>query len=198
MTESLDLPKIIKELEDFFGIKVPDYTIEIANSREEFNKLTNRKHSETWMAGWANGNRIVAIHPDKLEQLTGGLHKSDSHPNRIKHELAHLFFSSLAKGEFKPIWLNEGLAFCLDGRGGRPPKNYESRYSAIKYFNTSDADMYIPSSFIVKTLLEKFGKIKMLNLINSLEPGLTADRFQDLFKDVYGFYFTKEDLKKII
>jgi len=193
----LDLAKTIKELEDFFGINAPDYNIEIANSREEFNKLTNRQESESWMAGWANGYRIVAIHPDKLEELTDGIHKSDSHPKRIKHELAHLFYANLTKGETKPAWLNEGLAFYLDGRGGVQPKVNENKYAAIRYFNNFDGHVYAPGSFMVKTLLDRFNKTKLLELIKSIRPGLTEDSFKKLFRKVYGFDFTEEDLKKI-
>ncbi len=195
---NLDTTKIIKNLEDFFEIKVPDYEIAIANSREKFNKLTNRQSSETWMAGWANGYRIVAIHPDKLEELTDGIHKAGSHPNRIKHELAHLFYVKLTDGEIKPAWLNEGLAFYLDGRGGMPPKAGENKYAATRYFNNFDGHVYGPGSFMVKILLDKFGKEKLLELIKSIKPGLTEDSFQELFLKVYGFAFTKEDLKKII
>ena len=38
----LDLTKTITELENFFEIKVPNYKIEIVNSKKEFNKLTDR------------------------------------------------------------------------------------------------------------------------------------------------------------
>lgn len=194
----IDLNKIISDLEDFFEINVPDYKIEIASSREEFNRLTNRKESENWEAGWANGYRIVAIHPDKLEEYTDGIHKSDSHPKRIKHELAHLFYVKLTDGEFKPAWLNEGLAFYLDGRGGTEPKASKDRYAALKYFKNFDGHVYKPSSFIVKTLLDRFGKAKLIELIKSIRPGITEDRFQELFQKVYDFAFTEESLRNII
>lgn len=150
------------------------------------------------MAGWANGYRIVVIHPDKLEEVTEGIHKSGSHPKRIKHELAHLFYSKLTQGEFKPAWLNEGLVFYLDGRGGTPPKADKNRYAAIRYFNNFDRHVYEPGSFMVKTLLDKFGKEKLLELIKLIRPGLTEDGFQELFQRVYGFTFTEKDLKTII
>lgn len=194
----LDLTKTITELENFFEIKVPDYKVEIANSRKEFNEFTNRQESESWMAGWANGYKIVAIHPDKLEELTDGIHKSNSHPKRIKHELAHLFYAKLTNGETKPAWLNEGLAFYLDGRGEISPKADENKYTAVKYFNNLDGHVYGPGSFIVKTLLDKFGKEKLLKLIKSIRPGLTEDRFQELFRKVYSFDFTEEGLRTII
>lgn len=192
----LDLPKIIKDLEDFFEIKVPDYEIVITDSREEFDKLTGQK-SEPWTAGWANSHKIVAIHPDKLDELTEGIHKSDSHPKRIKHELAHLFYAKLTKGEFRPACLNEGLAFYLDGRGGHPVSD-ERKYVAPDYFYDYDGHVYGPSSYTVKTLIDKFGKDKMLSLIKKIRPGLTEDNFNKLFHDIYGFNFNKEDLKKIL
>lgn len=159
----LDASKSINQLEDFFETKVPDYRIDIANSRDEFNKLTNRRNSETWMAGWANGYRIVAIHPNKLEEITEGIHKSDSHPKRIKHELAHLFYNKLTNGETKPAWLNEGLAFYLDGRGGNPPKDSGNKYIAVNYFNNFDGHVYTPGSFIVKPYWTSSVKKNYLN-----------------------------------
>ncbi len=197
LTNDLDITKIIKDLENFFEIKAPNYEIFLAHSREEFNKLTNRQSSETWMAGWANESKIVAISPDKLEELTLGLHKKDSHPNRIKHELAHLFYNKLANGGTKPAWLNEGLAYYLDGHGGMPPKAKEDRYAAIKYFNNFDGHVYTPGSFMVKTLLDKFGKEKLLKLIKSIQPNLTEEIFQNLFQKIYGFSFTEEDFIRI-
>lgn len=150
------------------------------------------------MAGWANGYKIVAIHPDNLEELTNGTHKKDSHPKRIKHELAHLFYAKLAGGETKPAWLNEGLVFYLDGRGGMQPKDFENKYAAVRYFNNFDGHVYGPGSFIVKTLLDKFGKEKLLILIKSIRPGLTEDSFREFFRKVYRFDFTEEGLKTII
>lgn len=193
-----ELAKIIQELEDFFETNVPDYKIEIANSREEFNKLTDRQSTESWMAGWANGHKIVVIHPDKLKETTNGIHKSDSHTKRIKHELAHLFYAKLTKDETKPAWLNEGLAFYLDGRGGMAPKDYENKYAAIKYFVNYDGQVYKPGSFMVKALLDKFGKAKILKLIKSIKPDLTEEKFKNLFLSIYGFEFSEESLKKIL
>ncbi len=186
----VDLPKIVKNLEDFFETKAPQYEMVVANSREEFNKLTNRQGSENWMAGWANGNKIVTIHPDKLEESTEGIHKSDSHPKRVKHELAHLFYAKLTNSEMKPAWLNEGLAFYIDGRGGQVLKSEEDKFAAVKYFRNFDGHVYLPGSFMVKMLLDKFGKEKLLELIKSIKPGLTEEDFQMIFKKVYGFPFT--------
>jgi len=198
MNNDLNIAKIIQDLESFFETKVPDYIIEIVDSREEFNKQTNMKNSEPWTAGWANGNRIIVIHPDKLEELTDGIHKSDSHQKRIKHELAHLFYAKLTKGEFYPAWLNEGLAYFLDGRGVIAPKSSHGKYASLIYFKNFDGHVYQPGSFLVKTLLDKFGKAKLLELIKSIRPGLTEDSFQQLFIKIYGFAFTEDGLQLIL
>lgn len=58
--------------------------------------------------------------------------------------------------------------------------------------------MYGIGEFMVRTLIEKYGRNKLLILIKSIEPGVTAKSFNDLFKNVYGFDFTKSELKKII
>ena len=195
MDDRSKVSNIIQELEEFFEIKAPDYEIAIADSREEFNRLTNRQSSESWMAGWANGSNIVVINPDKIEELTSGIHKSDSHQARIKHELAHLFYNKLSSGSHVPVWLNEGLAYYLDGRGGAPPKFEENKYAALKYFhNNFDGHVYRPGSFMVKTLLDKFGKRKLLKLIKLIRPGITENDFNNLFQKIYGFSLTEENL----
>ena len=53
-----ELSQIIKDLEIFFKTKVSDYKIEMANSREEFNRLTNRK---TQNAGWPAGRMDIEL-----------------------------------------------------------------------------------------------------------------------------------------
>lgn len=195
MDDRSKVSNIIQELEEFFEIKAPDYEIAIANSREEFNILTGRQSSEPWMAGWANGSNIVVINPDKIEELTSGIHKSDSHSNRLKHELAHLFYNKLSSGSHVPVWLNEGLAYYLDGRGGAPPKFKENKYDALKYFhNNFDGHVYRPGSFMVKALLDKFGKRKLLKLIKLIRPGITENDFNNLFQKIYGFSLTEENL----
>lgn len=196
MNPTFEISKTITDLEAFFGIEAPDYEIVLATSREEFNKLTNVQHSEPWMAGWSNGYKIVVIHPDKLEELTEGAHHSDSHPKRIKHELAHLFYAKLTHGEIKPAWLNEGLAFYLDGRGGAKPKGVEDVYTAVRYFTNGDGQLYSSGSYIVKKLIEKYGKDKLLTLIRSIRAGLTESLFQELFQKVYDFKFTEDELEK--
>ena len=51
---------------------------------------------------------------------------------------------------------------------------------------------------MVRTLIEKFGKAKLLKLIKSIKPDLTEDKFNQHFKKVYGFDFNKDQLKKLI
>ena len=111
---------------------------------------------------------------------------------------SHLFYSKLTKGEFRPAWLNEGLAYYLDGRDKNFPIKQDRKLAATEYFCNHDGYVYWPGSFMVKTLLDKFGKEKLLNLIKKIRPGLTEDSFCELFKNIYGFSFTKDDLKKII
>lgn len=193
----VDIEKIVKELEDFFEVSAPKIDLTLLNSREEFDQILGRK-SEPWQAGLANAknNKIYAIHPDKLEEIT--THKRESHPLRIKHEIAHLFYYKCTKGENRPAWLNEGLAYYLAGQSKWTRLSQDNKLSVTEYFTNFDGRVYGPGEFMVRTLIEKYGKDKLIQLIKKIRKDLTEESFNDLFKDIYGFDFTKDELKKII
>lgn len=190
----VEIYKITKELEDFFEIKAPEFEIVLINSREEFDVICGRK-TESWQAGTVKGNTIYAIHPDRLEEIT--IHKKETHPKRIKHELSHLFYEKCTGGEKRPAWLNEGLAYYLADQG-RWTLNEHGRLMAVDYFSTFNDKVYGTGEFMVRTLIDKYGKEKLIELIKQINPPLSEDGFNDLFKKFYGFEFSKDELKKII
>jgi hypothetical protein len=190
----VDIEKITKELEDFFEIEAPDFDIVLINTREDYDAIHGKK-TEPWQAATVKGNTIYAIHPDKLEEIT--VHKKESHPKRIKHELSHVFYDKCTGGEIRPAWLNEGLAYYLADQG-RWTLNEYGKLMAVDYFSRFDNKVYGGGEYMVRTLIEKYGKKKLLVMIKKITPPLTEEKFGDIFKDVYGFDFTKEELKKII
>jgi len=188
------LSKIAKELEDFFEITAPDFELTLISSREEFDKIIGKK-SEPWMAGFTRNGNIYAIHPDKIEELT--IHKKESYLPRLKHEMSHIFYVKYANGGDKPSWLNEGLAYYLADQ----PKwnlNEGQKLLAVEYFTNFDGKVYGPGEYMVRILIEKYGKEKILQLIGGISKDITQADFNILFKKVYGFNFNKDELKKII
>jgi len=188
------LNKIAKELESFFGIKAPDFELILINSRKEFDQISGKK-TEPWMAGFTRNGNIYTIHPDILEEVT--IHKKESHLPRLKHEMSHLFYKKYTNGEDRPSWLNEGLAYYL---ADQPKWNLseQDKLSVTEYFTNFNGRVYGPGEFMVRTLIEKYGKEKLLQLIGNISLDITEDDFKKLFKDAYGFNFTKIDLRKII
>lgn len=190
----VDIDKITAELETFFNIKAPKINIVIINSREEFDKIRGVK-TQSWQAGMAKEGVIYAIHPEKLEKIT--THKKESHPIRIKHEIVHLFYKKCTDGEGRPRWLNEGLAYYLANQK-QWELSEENKLSVTSYFSDTDKNIYGIGEYMVRTLIDKYGKEKLVKLIKSIKPPLTENKFNDLFKKVYGFNFTKDNLKKLI
>lgn len=188
------LGKIAKELEDFFEITAPDFGLTLISSREEFDKIICKK-SEPWMAGFTRDGNIYTIHPDKIEELT--IHKKESYLPRLKHEMSHIFYVKCANGSDRPSWLNEGLAYYL---ADQPKWNLigEQKLLAVEYFTNFDGKAYGPGEYMVRTLIEKYGKEKILQLISGISKNITQADFNKLFKKVYGFNFNKDELKKII
>jgi len=147
------------------------------------------------MAGFTRNGNIYAIHPDKIEELT--MHKKESYLPRLKHEMSHIFYVKCANGGDRPSWLNEGLAYYLADQ----PKwnlNEEQKLLAVDYFTNFDGRVYGPGEYMVRTLIEKYGKGRLLQLMCSISKNITQADFNKLFKKVYGFNFTKDELKTII
>lgn len=145
------------------------------------------------MAGFARGSNIYVIHPDMLEELT--IHKKESNEPRIKHELSHVFYWSITNTH-RPNWLDEGLACYLDGHKSIKKLTNHEKLGAPLYFSRFDEDIYNVSVFTVKALIEKFGKEKMLELLRTMRLVSSEREFYKLFKDTYGFRFTKAGIAK--
>ena len=101
----------------------------LLKSRQAYDAVAGFK-SEPWHAGLARDNKIYAIDPDVIEEIS--IHKRASHPIRIKHEMAHLFYNKCAHGEGNPAWLNEGLAYYLANQQ-KWQLNEKGKFAALNY-----------------------------------------------------------------
>jgi len=189
-----DLSETIKKLEEFFEINAPEFELIVIDSREELDLLYGKK-TENWTAGFAGFNRIGFIRPDKLEALS--IHKKESHPKRMIHEMSHLFYNKCSDDSRRPAWLNEGLASYLADQKGKE-FSLEEKIAAPDFFADQGQLVYRVGYYTVKTLLDKFGKDKLLELIKRMTKDINEEDFNKHFFEIYGFEFTKEELRKVI
>lgn len=182
----------IKELNNFYNYNInPDFKIILLDKREEFDIISGEK-TESWMIGRTINviGKIIIFNIDAIERETN--HKKEDFYKTLKHEIAHLYFFKISsKGH--PKWLNEGMAYFL-AKQDYKDLPLEQAVKAIDQFNSFDGKHYPHSAKLVRLLIEKYGKEKIIELINSWY--YKRDEFENNFKEIYGFKFTKEELIK--
>ena len=151
------------ELNEFFKINwtrnLPN--IFVLSSKKVLMSLS--KQNKEWLTGWTFNNNVYIL-KEKFNLV-------------LKHELCHLFVKIICKKEL-PTWLNEGLAKYLSGQYllDKTPSQFANLFS-------SDLRMvYWESPFAVKLLVEKFGREKLLELLNLTNKM----KFDDAFSRIYG------------
>jgi len=84
----------------------------------------------------------------------------------------------------KPRWLNEGISTYISGQLDNTKPLQEFKVF-LDYFDKTDAELYKESGYLIKLLMDKFGKDKISQFIKSLkgvkDPETTAKIFQDIF-----------------
>lgn len=118
--------QIDKNIENVFKQKVliSKITIEIIDSRKEFDKLLN-KSTPNWLVAISDGkNKKIYIMNEKIIERNSRFNFSTI----LKHEIAHIYLYSINKKI--PIWLDEGLALNLS----KQKKEHNIRQENWLYF----------------------------------------------------------------
>ncbi len=183
---------------DFFQMNSKFFSIQIANSEEEFKKLAG-KFYDLWVKGVSKEGKIVIIRNFKLYDEC--YKKFGGTPNFemvLTHEINHIFSKQLFlyKG---PYWFTEGLAMYVANQ--IPGKTYHKKVNfskeKIKYYlfyrllmkKLSD-EMYIPQYFAVKYLVDNYGKESLLQLIRMYEESMKKINYEENFKKIFGLSYT--------
>jgi hypothetical protein len=181
--------KAIQEYNEFFEITLQkQFKIYMIHSREEMDIAAERK-TENWLAGYSFGQKgqIFLFDSDCYIKETG---KTIYNTEKlIKHEIAHLYFGEITKTN-KPKWLNEGLAEHL-AQKKKSDKSLEEIVDCIDCFDDFLFEHYRTSSKLIELLITKYGKEKLLALLESLK---NKEKFFSAFQNIYGFEITKENL----
>lgn len=193
--KSLDdfLKKTKKELEAFFKIKIAEPNIFLLDSRKELDLIWGQK-TESWVVGGTKFGLIYILDPKAYIKESSHTDKNDFW-RTLKHEYCHIFYKTLTGG-YTPLWLHEGLALYLAGQ----KKKCRQPLDVFFYFYKPGPELYGVGYYWVEFLIKKFGKDKMLSLINGLkeEKQLTEKSFSKLFFSVYGFKYNKTHFAKAI
>jgi len=180
----------MERLNNFFNIgwihNLP--SVFVVEDRTTIDCLRNEK-TEPWVVGWSDRRKVFLLSREKMKTESAREYSIDEYNALLAHELCHLFFNSSTNGVRTPIWLNEGLSGYVSGdiQFKEKPKSFSS---FLEFFNKDGAEVYDESAFAIKVLIDAFGKEKILELLQKIKEtsgNMTKGKFDDLFKEVYGF-----------
>ena len=66
---------------------------------------------------------------------------------------------------------------------------------AINYYDKKDEGIYKESGFAVEFLMKYYGRGKFLQLVRELKYIASKEKFEILFKEIYGFELKYENFK---
>lgn len=182
------------ELNTFYGIGWVHHlpNIIIVDKREDIDSLYGDK-TEDWLVGWTNKRTVYVLNKDNFGTESDRIYSDAEYIALIKHELSHIFFEILSKGNHKPIWLNEGLAIYTSGQltFKKKPENFNH---FLNHYENGGKAVYDESGFVVQLLIDRYGKEKLLQLISQLKSTKTEKEFLDLFRKIYRFTLCYENI----
>ncbi len=198
------LEKICKEsindLNVFYEINWTEYLprIIVVDSRKTIDSLKGKK-TESWLIGWSEGKTIYVLDRNSFEKESDHAYDPATYSAFIKHELSHSFYNVVSGGQQKPIWLNEGVAIYTSGQNNF--KKVPAAFNKfLEFYDRGGKDVYGEAGFFVQTLVEKFGKQKLLDLIKESKNLKTKEEFENFFVKEYGFSLDYKEIneKKLI
>jgi len=181
ISDSID--SVTKALNDFK--KTIPVNIEVVLSREEYDKAVERT-TENWEIAKTIKNHIIVFHPDIIESET--CHKKGCFKQVLTHELTHVVINSINR-QFL-YWVSEGLAqyyadpahkdiaFKKDDFSYFVKNNF---YKNSNYYNFINHGGYELSYWIIKYLVEKYGKCIGLKLIKVKSGSRGKENIETIF-----------------
>lgn len=160
----LDIKKIVKKLEDFYGFESPKFTVDILNSKDEFDKKRGYKTPD-WFVGFADKNNIDILSPSTMEKESS--HKKSEFTEILSHEICHIFNYELNKNPIK--WVDEGVALFLSNQKNKNDFNKEDIElffsTKLNSKNFNDYKGYTISYWAIKTATKIMGRNNILELV---------------------------------
>lgn len=192
--------RAMNELIDFYNIQWIDNTpiVLLVDSRKDFNTLALNE-TEDWVVGQVlNYNTILLLSPDSYEKESCHKYSDEEYYFVLKHELGHLFFNILSKGN-APVWLDEGLAIYVSGELRKKTKPKVLRHF-LRYYTEYGKEVYSEAGFAVEGLVKKYGKDKVINFLKNL-PNIDIDnerQFNRSFEDYFNMNLSYKDFQSLL
>jgi len=194
-----DYDRAMKELNEFYGFNwvYNRPQIIIVPDRQTIDNIKDKK-SEDWQIGWADGRFAFMLDNEAMEANSSHQKYSSEkyYANLIKHELSHIFFRHLSKSSNGPKWFWEGVAIYTSGQLAFQ----KSITKFERFLDSTDKvfpGLYEESGFAVESLVNKYGKEKLFELIKSLKDCPTNDDFIKKFKTIYSFPLNYQEFNNL-
>ena len=193
----------MEELKRFWGINWIESTpnIILIKNRAEMDEFVGRK-TENWMVGSAiasNSVRAVVVFGfENINSESVNHYDEIGYKALIKHEICHLFFGIASKGSGAPTWLKEGVSIYASGQLKTSFWKKPIRFDGFLDANKDNMmKAYGEGGFVVESLVNKFGKEKLIQIIKSLPDLSKHENFLEKFKEIYGFELSYEKINKL-
>jgi len=184
--------KSIDELNDFFEINWTGNLPRIffMPDRKTCDYIAQKK-TEDWGVGWVYSDyrdaftAIFILSRENYEKESCHEYSDERYAALIKHELCHAFIRVFMKCRgYMPVWLNEGLCTYLSGQN-KFRKRPEKFSKFLDYYDSHGPDVYHEPGFVVKFLVEKFGRKKFMEFLEGAREICSREEFDELFKRVF-------------
>jgi len=194
--------KSMKELSKFYDLnwKYNKPVIIFVNNRKEIDSLYGAK-TEEWLVAWNDKNKIFLLNPKNYKKDSNHIYNEKEYKARIKHELSHAFFGmKTRRSNYKPLWLNEGIAIFTSGQNKFRKKilKFEKFLNFHDKSSNEEGSVYEEAGFVINLLVKKFGEERLMKLIESLDNVKNKKDFEKSFKKIYGFSIGYDKLNNLL
>lgn len=187
------LEKIYKqsmiELDEFFELNWQQNQPEVftVQNREEIDKIWKKK-TPRWLVAWGSRwSGVYILDRNNFEKESDNTYTKERYQALLKHELAHCFTDILTGGYSNPTWLSEGISIYLSNqlKQYKKPKKYKH---FLKSFYKGEPEVYKEAGWVIKTLVEEYGKDKLFNLLKQIKTTKPNEKeFSKIFEKTYKF-----------
>ncbi len=184
-------------VETFFNVDRPynKPKFVIVDDRATIDSAYGRK-TEPWLVGWTGGKYIFLLNPENYEKESSHKYSQQEYSRIITHEIVHYFYKSLV-GSDNPRWLSEGLSLYIAGQYNELRTKPKTFCDFLNYFDKTDSGVYIESGFVIKKLVDNFGKDKLLEFVKSLRGSVTAHDVSKKFNNSFGVELKYESINAL-
>lgn len=207
--EDPSLNRVIKDFRygyirasNFFKKKISRVKLTLVYSREEMNNLIGHK-TASWFVGYADSlGKIFMFSPSVFDRESD--HSKRDFRKVLCHEICHLFIRQI-HNSYEPVWLEEGLAYCVAGQESRLKNSnpifnnpeaiflIDTRNQWNKTIGSQPDVPYALAFLLVDFLIRCYSKDRVIKLLMSLGGRYSRKRFCQKFKELYG-----KDIKLIL